>query len=222
MKVRTLAYLCAVSGTAAFLLLHLHGSHGKGIDRPQVKGGPSCCPTEAVSPAAFTDRSLYQVDSTWETDDGRTVKFSEFAGQVQVVAMFFANCQMACPLLVDGMKRIEAALPEDMRSHVRFVLITFDTERDTSQALHAYRVRQGLSTNRWTILRGNADDTLELAALVGVRYKKDLRGDFAHSNVITVLNSAGEIAFQQIGLNQDIEAGVAAIKKAAAEAKPAL
>jgi len=222
MKFRTLSYLFAVSGTVAFLFLRFHGSHENGIDTVQAKGGPSCCPTAAVSPGTFTDRSLYQLDSTWQTDGGRTLELGELAGRVQVVAMFFANCQMACPLLVGGMKRLQSALPEELRGHVGFVLVTFDTERDTRQTLQAYRLHQQLSTNSWVLLRGKAEDTLELATLLGVRYKKDLRGEFAHSNVITVLNPAGEIVHQQIGLNQDVDAAVMAIQRAAAADKRGL
>ena len=49
---------------------------------------------------------------------------------------------------------------------------------------------------------GTADDVLELAALLGVKFKKDARGQFAHSNVLTVLNPGGEVVHQQVGLNQ--------------------
>jgi len=45
---------------------------------------------------------------------------------------------------------------------------------------------------------------LELAALLGVKYKASANGQFAHSNVITVLNAKGEIVHQQIGLNEDV------------------
>jgi protein SCO1/2 len=41
----------------------------------------------------------------------------------------------------------------------------------------------------------------ELAALLGVIYREDANGSFAHSNVITVLNAEGEIVYQQPGLN---------------------
>jgi protein SCO1/2 len=37
---------------------------------------------------------------------------------------------------------------------------------------------------------------------LGVKFKKDARGQFAHSNLLTVLSPGGEIVHQQIGLNQ--------------------
>jgi protein SCO1/2 len=58
----------------------------------------------------------------------------------------------------------------------------------------------------------------ELAALLGINYQRDARGLFAHSNVITVLNPEGEVAFQQAGLNKDSKETIAAIEKALAAA----
>ena len=67
----------------------------------------------------------------------------------------------------------------------------------------------------WNLLSGSADDVLEVAALLGVRYKQDATGQFMHSNLITILNSDGEIVHQQTGLNQDIGASVRILKQLA-------
>jgi hypothetical protein len=48
---------------------------------------------------------------------------------------------------------------------------------------------------------------------------EEARGQFAHSNVITVLNPAGEIVHQQIGFNQDVAATIKAISNAACKAQ---
>jgi len=39
--------------------------------------------------------------------------------------------------------------------------------------------------------------------LLGVKFKQDPSGNFAHSNLVTLLNAEGEIAFQEIGINRD-------------------
>ncbi|MEO8429773.1 MAG: SCO family protein, partial [Verrucomicrobiota bacterium] len=174
----------------------------------------SCCATNAApATTTFTDKSLYQLDSTWTTDTGEPMKLGALGGRVQLVAMFFASCQYACPVIVHDMKRLAAALPESARARVGFTLITFDTERDTPGVLRTYRDRQQLDLNRWTLLRGTPDDTLELAALLGVKYKREATGQFTHSNLITVLDADGEIIRQQIGLNQDIQETVKAIER---------
>jgi protein SCO1/2 len=148
-----------------------------------------------------SDRSLYQLDSSWTNDAGAALKLVSLRGRPQVVTMFFARCEFACPVLVHDMKKVEAALPEDVRAKAGFVLVSFDTERDTPATLAEYRKNHELPSN-WTLLRGTPDDVLELAALLGVKFKKDARGQFAHSNILTLLNAGGEIAHQQIGLNQ--------------------
>jgi protein SCO1 len=175
---------------------------------------PPCC--RAVAPSgSFTDASLYQLDSTWTSDVGREVKLGVLRGRPQVVAMFFAQCEYACPLLVHHMKALEAALPEPLRGKVDFLLVTFDTERDTPAALRAYRERQRLADERWTLLHGRADDVRELAALLGINYAKDARGQFAHSNVLTVLNPEGEIVYQHVGLGDGTGALLHAIEQCA-------
>ena len=65
-------------------------------------------------------------------------------------------------------------------------------------------------------MRGEPADVAELAARVGMKYKYGARGQFAHSNIITVLNPDGEIIHQQIGLNQNIEETVAMVQQIAA------
>jgi protein SCO1/2 len=177
-------------------------------------GRPACCAAAPKAAGTFTDKSLYQLDSTWTDDSGQGVKLSSLNGRPQIVCMFFANCQYACPLLVQHMKQIEAALPENVRTNVGFVLVSFDPERDTPAVLHNYRLQHELAADRWTLLHGSADDVLELAALLGVKFKKDAQGQFMHSNILTLLNPKGEIAFQETGLSLSPDRFVEKLKNA--------
>jgi protein SCO1/2 len=166
----------------------------------------ACCAPDktAAAPAApISARSIYQLDATWTNDAGQRVALASLRGQPVVVAMFFASCEYACPILVHDMKRVRDALPAEVRAKTRFVLVSFDTARDTVAALHAYRERSQLD-DAWTLLRGDDDSVQELAMLLGVKYKQDARGQFSHSNLITVLNPAGEIAHQRAGLQGEI------------------
>jgi protein SCO1/2 len=162
---------------------------------------PACCDKEVTAENQFSDRSLFQLDSSWTNDQRASLKLGALGERPLVVTMFFAKCEYACPVLVHDMKKVQAALSADARDKVGFVLVSFDTERDTPAALAEYRKNHELPAN-WTLLRGAPDDVLELAALLGVKFKKDARGQFAHSNILTVLNGSGEVVHQQIGLNQ--------------------
>ena len=163
----------------------------------------SCCLPD-VRPAAFSDKSLYQVESKWTTDTGKEIKLGALAGRPQVVLMFFSRCTAACPILANDLRRIEAALTPTERASVSFTLVSFDSNRDTPVALSEYRKAWSLPEN-WSLLNGDSDDVLELAALLGVQFKREADGQFVHSNVITLLNSNGEIVFQKSGLDSDLQ-----------------
>ena len=180
---------------------------------------PPCC-RKALDLGRPADQSLYLLDSKWTSDVGKTVPLSVLRGRTQVVAMFFTNCEYACPIIVNDLRRLQAALPADVRAKTDFLLVTFDAKRDTPGALAAFRKKEKLPVASWTLLRGAEDDVRELAALLGIAYAPDARGQFAHSNVITVLNAEGEVAFQQPGLNAGPDALMSAIGKIAASKKP--
>lgn len=180
---------------------------------------PSCCAKSeaSVAPAPFSDKSLYQTESTWTTDAGRQIKLGALAGRPQVVAMFFAHCQFTCPVTVHDLQRIEAALSPAARARVGFTLVSFDSTRDTPAALAEYRKSRQLAEANWTLLHGGSDDVLELAALLGVNFKPDARGDFSHSNLITILNAQGEVVDRLVGLNQDVSEMVRKLEELAAQ-----
>lgn len=174
---------------------------------------PPCCRKELEPGKPLTDSSIYQLESKWTSDVGREIQLRILRGKPQVLVMFYANCQWACPLLVHDLKRIESALPEKLRDEVGFVLVSFDPKRDTVEALRAYRKTQELSTKRWTLLRGAADDVRELAAVLGINFREDALGQFAHSNLITILNRDGEIAGQIKGVNQESDMAIGLLTK---------
>jgi len=166
----------------------------------EKKSAP-CCAEEAPG-APLTAKSIYQLNATWTNDAGAEVRLSSLRGKPVVLAMFFAQCEYACPVLVNDIQRLRASLPAGVREKAQLVLVSFDTARDTPEALRAYRERNKLDAG-WTLLRGDVPAVQELAMLMGVKFKQDARGQFSHSNLFTVLNPEGEIVHQHMGLNRD-------------------
>ena len=87
----------------------------------------------------------------------------------------------------------------------------FDDERDTVPVLHAYREAHELPADGWILLRGAPGGIRELAAVLGVQYKRDAQGMFEHSNLITVLNAEGEIVHQRSGLEGGLAQAAGAV-----------
>jgi len=129
-----------------------------------------CCTKTESAAVALSDKSLYQTESKWTTDTGKQIKLQDLKGRPQVVVMFFASCQSACPVLVHDLQRIETALNPEQRARVGFTLVTIDPRRDTPEALRKYRATRVLPAETWSLLRGEPDDIRELVALLGVKY----------------------------------------------------
>jgi len=178
--------------------------------RPVAPTAAAACCADLPAAAPLSARSLYQLDATWTDDAGAAVKLAALRGRPAVIAMIFARCEYACPVLVQDLKRLRAALPEPARSRTQLVLVSFDVARDTPAALRAFRERMTLDAG-WTLWRGETAPVQELAMLLGVKFKQDARGQFAHSNLLTVLNPEGEIVHQHAGLMGDISTAAQAV-----------
>lgn len=180
--------------------------------RSEAPPAAPCCDTEVpahqhheagLPSGAPSAHSIFNVESHWENQTGDHGPLAQIGGRAQVVAMVYTSCQYACPRILADMKRIQSELEGIPSKDLGLCLITIDPERDTVEAYQAYAERNKLEPDRWTFLRGEAGDILELANLLGVRYKKMPDGEFSHSNIITLLLPSGEISYQLNGLGAD-------------------
>ncbi len=167
---------------------------------PPAPGG------DAAGDGTLSDASVYHVDAVWGTDAGETVTLADLRGGPVALAMVYADCGTACPMIVHDMKRIGEAAGVPLR----YVLVTLDPARDTPEKLRAFRAVHGMG-DEWTMLRGTDDDVRTLAAVLGVRYRSDPNGTIAHATLITLLDAGGDAAARQEGLGADPAPAVAAL-----------
>ncbi len=161
-----------------------------------------CSADSKTDYSAVSENSIYQLESKWKNSNNQTIFLKSLAGKKQIVALIFASCSYACPLILNDMKKIESQLK---RNDVNYVLISIDPERDTPGILKTFAERNNLDLNKWHLLTGIREGVDDLAAVLGFKYQKDPDGNFSHSNIISVLNEKGEIAYQHFGLNQDVK-----------------
>ncbi len=158
------------------------------------------------------DDSVFLVDVPWQDQRGAPRRLVEFAGKPVVISMIVTHCQYACPRLVVDMQKIEAGLDLADRDRVHFVLVSMDDVRDTPPQLTAFAAEYGLTALRWTLLHGSAGDVQLFNAVLGGRYKRTPSGDFAHSNLVVVLNPEGQIVHRQEGLDLAPNASLVVLK----------
>ena len=157
--------------------------------------------------------SLYQLESSWSTDNTARIRLRELGGRYLIVAMIFTRCPGVCPTLVRELQALQKSLPQKVSEKTGFLLVTIDPEFDTPAVLREYRQKMGLAADKWTLLRGEPNDLRELAATLGFDYQPNGPGGFAHSRLVTVLDPGGEVIHQQAEVSGDPIKLIAAIQK---------
>jgi protein SCO1/2 len=154
---------------------------------------------------AISDLSVYNLPSKWTNQEGKDIEMKDLKGKVLVMVMIYTSCKSACPRLVADMRNIESRLPENIKGNVKLVLVSIDPEVDTPERLKAFSIENKMETDQWIFLRSTEENTREFAAVLSVNYKKVSPMDFSHSNIISVFNAEGELAYQQegLGVNSD-------------------
>jgi protein SCO1/2 len=177
----------------ALLLAVLVGATGCAGSAPAAE---SRAHDDAAAPAAAArdDYSIYELGSAWRDQTGHTRTLDSFRGRPQLVAMVYTHCSTSCPITIDQMKRIAQAVPE-----LGLVLVSLDPQRDSTVQLAEYAHTRGLDPSRWTLLTGRSDDVRELAALLGIRYRRLSPEELAHSNTLTLLDASGAPVHQGWG-----------------------
>lgn len=156
--------------------------------------------------------SLFQIDDEWITHNGKRFHLSNLRGKPTLLAMIYTNCKDVCPITITDMKKIEKLLPSPLLNKTQFVLLSLDSERDTTEKLKAFAESHAINSSHWLLLRSNPSAVRTLAVALGMKYKKEKSGDFQHSNLITVLDENGVIKHQQTSLGQGGEETVSIIK----------
>lgn len=174
-----------------------------------------------MSAGQVSGASLYQFHDMFIDQDGKQLMLHQMQGKYVVVAMFYATCTAICPRIAAEMLRLEKNLSGAQRENTRFVLISFDHERDNPAALQKFIKKMKL-TESFTLLTGKPQSIREVAAALGVNYKKldasaelskretdDGRStgdyEFSHSSLFTLLSPEGEIVLQHAGLSVNVE-----------------
>lgn len=156
--------------------------------------------------------SIYNLPSTWTTQDNEHIQLEDLRGNVLVMVMIYTACKAACPRLIADMRNIEKQVPEKYFGKTKFIMVSIDPETDTPQLLNKFAKENEMEEDHWMFLRGTPEDTREFATVLAVSYKKISPIDFSHSNIISVFDEEGVLVHQQEGLGVDNAETVAAIK----------
>lgn len=166
----------------------------------------------SVEMGELPGHSLYHLDSEWWDQHGEARPLESLAGRAQIVSMVYTNCAFACPRIVGEMKRLESMFVEEYGDRVGFVLFSIDPERDTPERLAEFAMDLRLDPARWTLLAAEESATEEMAAVLGIRYYRESPTDFAHTNMLALLDPTGQVVYRQVGISERDDQMVAEVR----------
>lgn len=172
---------------------------------------------EELANKPISDLSIYNLPEKWTTQNGNEIELKELRGKVLVMVMIYTSCKAACPRLVADMRNIEKKIPKELSDKVQYIMVSIDPEVDTPERLKAFAKENQMDNEKWLFLSSNDEQTREFSAVLAVNYKRISPMDFSHSNIISVFNAEGELAFQQEGLEVNNDNTVSKIKEEAAK-----
>lgn len=180
-----------------------------------------------TSPAARADAqtdvptSIYHLRARLFDQQGHPQQLDVHRGRPVLVSMFYSSCPNTCPLLIDTLKSIEAALGAAERAQLRVLLISVDPQRDTPQVLGELARSRHLDSARWTLATTDEATVRKVAAVLNVQYRRLPNGEFNHSSIITVLSPQGEILEQSSALGAADASLMASLRRAISPARSA-
>lgn len=149
-----LALACSASAPAHENHAKHQAAEAKGtVQVPVPSAQPQPLKPKRDPAAYFTDRELL-------TQDGRKVRFYSdvLKGRMVVLSTMYTNCEEACPLITEQLKKISEHLGDQLGKGIFFVAISSDPARDTPSALNAYAARHKTVGPGWIYLTGKKPD----------------------------------------------------------------
>ena len=143
----------------------------------------------AASPALPGD-SLYHLQAGFTDLHGQSRQWAQLQGRPQLVSMFYGNCSLMCPLILENAKAVQKQLSPAQRARLGVAMITLDPARDTPAALAEVAERNRTPAD-WQYLQPDADDVRAVASVLDVRYRFREDGSINHTSVLVLLDAQG-------------------------------
>jgi protein SCO1/2 len=172
-------------------------------------------PMATAAPMPPAGPSFYELAGSYEDQSGKKVSLDVGRGHPTLIAMFYARCPQACPMLIGEVNQVLSALSPAARGVVRVVLVSLDPATDTPAVLQEVVTTRKLDPQTFTLLRTNEATTRSLATVMKVRYAGTDDGEIDHSSRIVLLDGAGVAVAEQDGLKKPLAALITAIEQAA-------
>lgn len=173
----------------------------------------ACLPAAGTAVSALPGDSIYRLNPRLTDQEGRPFELASLQGGPVLVSMFYSSCEMVCPVLFETIKQTVRSVPAAIGDRTRILMVTFDPGRDTIAVLKETAKKHGCDPH-WSLVRGSDADVRQIAAALGVQYRRLASGEFNHSTSVLLLDTQGRIAMRSGSLGTVDPLLVSALRRA--------
>ncbi len=167
-------------------------------------------------------QDISRTQNEFFNQDSNKVKFPELTkGKITLMAMVYTHCPDICPMTTHNMQLIESKLTKDDLEKVRFVVITFDPNRDTPEVLKKFAEIRDIDFSRWSFLSGDERNTKEVMLKFDIKAvpadsSYDVKGNLSyyivHTDRLSLIDQNGLLRKNYVGSIADVDEVVNDIK----------
>jgi len=161
------------------------------------------------------DQDLTRTQNTFLNQDSVKVQFPKIIkDKITVLAMVYTHCPDICPMTTHNMFLVEEKLSDELKDKVKFIVISFDPNRDSPAVLKKFAEIRDLSFKSWTLLSGDEQNTKEVMLKFGIKAipadsSYDENGELSynviHTDRISLIDPKGKLKANYKGSTAKIE-----------------
>lgn len=168
------------------------------------------------------DQDITRTQNTFLNQDSVKVKFPKIIkDEITLMAMVYTHCPDICPMTTHNMQLVEQRLPDNLKNKVKFVVISFDPNRDTPSVLKKFAELRDINFNNWFLLSGDMNNTKEVMLKFDIKaipadstYDDggELSYSVIHTDRISLIDQAGRLRSNYKGSTADLNMIIEDIK----------
>lgn len=105
---------------------------------------------------------------TLHSGQQQVVRLSDFRGRYVLLFFGYTHCPDVCPLTLEGFRRVDDELEEELRDDIAYLFVTLDPERDTPERLSEYLSNFDVPIEA---LWGNDEEIAEMGQPFGLEWE---------------------------------------------------
>jgi protein SCO1/2 len=156
-------------------------------------------PTPAPTPAT----SLYRLAVPLTDSTGRRFDWRELAGKPALVTMFYGDCNTACPIIIENLRRTVAQLGPG-RPAITVLMVSLDPLHDAPASLADLARGHKLDPSLFRLaVAADETRTRAMAAALQVKYRSVENGVINHTTRVSLLDAGGSVVASSTELRAD-------------------